>query len=209
MNHFYKDDIILRLGSRSRMIDYLSNHFRYFTMNSWNRSTSYANNVKIYNLPIPNSDTAYELIQSDWFYHEASFIMDQFAVDNAYEYQAGFSGRSGGYIVMYNGELRDTGYKSRCDKCGQLNFKTVEETGNNSCGKCGRLSRVNLTEPLMRPTTYPGRGIDADEDFEEWSSDSLRDRVHLVCKFDKMCDRILDFLVSCCEKGVVEMEETP
>lgn len=35
------------------MIDYLKNHFRYDTMNSWNRATSYANNVKIHRV-IPN-----------------------------------------------------------------------------------------------------------------------------------------------------------
>lgn len=37
------------LRSRKAMIDYLEDHFRYFTMNSWNRSQSYACNLKIYN----------------------------------------------------------------------------------------------------------------------------------------------------------------
>ena len=30
--------------------DYIKNHFRYDTMNSWNNSTSFANNVKIHNI---------------------------------------------------------------------------------------------------------------------------------------------------------------
>lgn len=38
------------LRSRKAMIDYLEDHFRYFTMNSWNRSQSYACNLKIYKL---------------------------------------------------------------------------------------------------------------------------------------------------------------
>ena len=36
--------------TREEMISSLEKHFRYFTMNSWNRSTSYARNVKIRSL---------------------------------------------------------------------------------------------------------------------------------------------------------------
>lgn len=36
--------------SREEMTTYLAGHFRYNTMNSWNRSTSYACNMKLYNL---------------------------------------------------------------------------------------------------------------------------------------------------------------
>ena len=38
------------LRSRCEMTDYLRNHFRYSTMNSWNHATSYACNLKIYRL---------------------------------------------------------------------------------------------------------------------------------------------------------------
>ena len=38
------------LRSRHKMTDYLRNHFRYSTMNSWNHATSYACNLKIYRL---------------------------------------------------------------------------------------------------------------------------------------------------------------
>lgn len=38
------------MRSRKKMTEYLKNHFRYFTANSWNRSTSYACNLKIYKL---------------------------------------------------------------------------------------------------------------------------------------------------------------
>lgn len=51
-------------NDRNAMIEFLSNHFRYYTMNSWNRLTSYANNVKIYNLPIDTEihDKAYDFL---------------------------------------------------------------------------------------------------------------------------------------------------
>ena len=47
MKQFSKE---VDLRSRKSMTDFLVNHFRYNTMNSWNQSTSYANNVKVYNL---------------------------------------------------------------------------------------------------------------------------------------------------------------
>ena len=36
--------------SRKAMTEYLENHFRYYTMNSWNIATSYACNLKIHSL---------------------------------------------------------------------------------------------------------------------------------------------------------------
>ena len=45
---------------KKSMVDFLKKHFRYDTMNSWNRSTSYANNIKLHNFEKPadiNDDT--------------------------------------------------------------------------------------------------------------------------------------------------------
>ena len=47
MKQYYKD---IDLRSRKAMTTFLENHFRYPTMNSWNNSTSYANNMKVYKL---------------------------------------------------------------------------------------------------------------------------------------------------------------
>ncbi len=47
MKRFYKP---VDLRSRTEMTDFLQNHFRYNTMNSWNNSTSYACNLKVYRL---------------------------------------------------------------------------------------------------------------------------------------------------------------
>ena len=41
--------------SRSAMVDYLQGHERYNTMNSWNRLTSYANNIKIHRLGLSSA----------------------------------------------------------------------------------------------------------------------------------------------------------
>jgi hypothetical protein len=75
-------------------------------MNSWNQSTSYANNVKLYNLDIPDEymDLAYEIICGDVECVDWEFtvqdIMNEFLEDTGYA--MGFNGRSGGYIVMYD-----------------------------------------------------------------------------------------------------------
>ena len=36
--------------TEKEIIDYLTSHFRYYTMRSWNRSTSYAVDIKIHHL---------------------------------------------------------------------------------------------------------------------------------------------------------------
>ena len=52
------------MNKRERWIKYLSEYFRYFTMHSWNRSTSYARNVKLHQLSMhaETRERAYELL---------------------------------------------------------------------------------------------------------------------------------------------------
>ena len=181
------------LRSRKAMINFLENHYRYHTLNSWNCSTSYANNVKVHNLglSITEEDKLYELIEISEFYERIRLYFNEFAQKYNYQWQAGFNGRSGGYIVLYKGFVKNSEYKSFCTECGQRNYKTIEETGNSKCGRCGRNTRVNFSKPQLEYGTYPGRSVDMDEDFSEWDIYSLRNRVMLVSEFDKMCDSIL------------------
>lgn len=90
--------------NRKEMIDFLLHHFRYYTMNSWNRSTSYANNVKIYNLDIPTEyqDKAYEALEIAETFSTINNLFDEFAAKTGYA--VGFNGRSAGYIVLYDTE---------------------------------------------------------------------------------------------------------
>ncbi len=53
--------------TKKEMIRFLSEHFRYHTLHSWNRMTSYAHNVKIYNQPWKSKDAeskAYDLVST-------------------------------------------------------------------------------------------------------------------------------------------------
>ena len=39
--------------------------------------------------------------------------------------------------------------------------------------------------------TFPGRGTDMDDDYEEWSLSKLRDRVKLVQELDSLADDLV------------------
>ncbi len=156
--------------NRQEMVDFLNNHYRYWTMNSWNASSSYANNVKIYNLNLPK-----EIQDKAWGYACGSLeccdidfmIQDEIAMfKEDTRYDAGFNGRSAGYLVMY-----DT------DWC---NGKLI---------------------------TYPCRGVDQYEDFDDeddWDISSLANRVKLVQRFDEMCDNIREGLIEILQNSTVE-----
>lgn len=94
------------------MRKFLSQHPRYYTMNSWNRLTSYAQNVKLYNLGLSSEqlDKAYDLILANDTFEFDVMVRDcirQFETDTGYT--VGFNGRSGGYLVMYDTMLKPTG----------------------------------------------------------------------------------------------------
>lgn len=92
--------------SLRQKFDYIHNHFQYYTMNSWNKSKSLANNVKIYNLPLTKEqkDKFFELYCDenliDEMYFHINTILEDFALEN--EFEIAFNGRSGGYLVAYN-----------------------------------------------------------------------------------------------------------
>lgn len=116
------------LRSRKSMIEFLTGHFRYDTMNSWNRMTSYANKVKFNNLGLTRNqlDRAYDLLGADEsFWDHLQPIIEQFTREQNYHYTIGSNGRSGGYLVLYSSHREETGHKSYCLSCGQRNFKSV------------------------------------------------------------------------------------
>lgn len=141
----------INLDNRQEMIDFLTNHFRYYTMSSWNRRTSYANNVKIYNLDLPQEikDKAWSFLEAeckDFWFNIHDLIAD-FETETGYT--AGFNGRSGGYIVLYDTVITDNGCRSTAM-----------------------------------------HDIDQYEDFDEWGTGDLINRVRLVQTFDELCDMI-------------------
>ena len=136
MKRFYQP---VDCRSRKEMTAFLRGHFRYYTGNSWNRSESYACNLKIYHLGLDHEteQKLYELMETQEFFDVQDILLEEFGSRHRYVWQAGMNGRSGGYLVLYQGEQKQSGYRSFCPVCGQKNYRSVLD-GGNVCGKCGR-----------------------------------------------------------------------
>lgn len=157
---------------RESMIKFLKNHYRYDTASSWNRSTSYANNIKLYNIDKPDdieSDIFWDMLTVTQWQNKLSDLLEDFGRKYNWQFQAGVNGRSNGYVVLYKGGIKPSGYKSYCTHCGQMNYQKVPDNQTGICGKCDARSRVNFTKTHMQVFTVPGKDIDMHEDFESWS----------------------------------------
>lgn len=194
--------------SRKAMTEFLSGHFRYNTMNSWNLSTSYANNLKIDRLGLTHEQEMklLDLMDCEGVYDNINDMIWEFGSQHDWQWQASFNGRSGGYLVLYRGGWKPGEHKSYCTNCGQRNFTTVEETGCR-CGRCGMETRRNFSVPPKRIYTMPGKDVDMDEDFGDWSIEMLRERVQLVEEFDMLCDAIVTEAVWMADNMEAEEQE--
>ena len=74
----------------------------YYTLNSWNRETAPAYNMKVYNLGIKKDvqQKIYEMMDAPGWYDAINELIEDFNTSNS-GYNAGFNGRSGGYLVLY------------------------------------------------------------------------------------------------------------
>ena len=130
------------------------------------------------------------MIQVPEFYERLNERIEDFNRQHNYLWQAGWNGRSGGYLVLYQGGTKPSRYRSYCTKCGQKNYTSVAETGN-WCGVCNEEARVDYIKPPMQIFSFPGRDVDMDEDFEDWSLYELQQRTELVQEFDRLADDIV------------------
>jgi hypothetical protein len=204
---FYKE---IDKRYREVMAAFLKKHFRYNTMNSWNRSTSYANCIKLYNIDKPDdidSDTWWEMLWITEWQEKLSDLLEDFGRRHEWQWQAGINGRSGGYVVLYRGGIKPSGYKSYCTHCGQKNYQTVAECEIGICGRCDAKARVNFKQTDMQIFTWPGKDVDMDEDFEGWTLSQLRERVDLVQDFDKLCGTIVAEYIDICKNYRIAEEE--
>jgi hypothetical protein len=203
---FFEQKVDMR--SKRAMVDFLASHFRYHTMNSWNKGTSYANCIKVHRLGLSRDQNSrvWDILDTD-YWDEIRYPIDDFTEETSGSYTIGTNGRSGGYLVLYRGEYYDPGYKSRCRACGQLNYQAVcGEVG--TCGRCNKVDRVNLHRPL-RWHRVIGGGIDDElgrDDLMDLSVSDLRDKVDLVCRFDRACDEIREAFIDIADNCMVVEE---
>ena len=198
-----------RVDTRARdaMVAFLRGHFRYWTMNTWNRSSSYANCVKIHTLGLTPEQMAraWELLDVAEVYDTIQAMLSQWAVERGWQWQVYFNGRSSGYLVLYQGGLDyRNGRTARCDGCGKLTWHTRDTPCTTE--QCEGTLRF-LPEPRPQVVTYPGRGTDESADFEGWDLAVLRDRVRLVQDFDSLCDNAVAVFADFCDNyEVVDRE---
>lgn len=173
------------------MTDYLTGHFRYSTLHGWNRSTSFAHCMKIGRLGFPaeTENRLYDLIGCEGAYDTVNGLITEFGEAHSWKWQAGFNGRSGGYLVLYSGGRRDSGYRSFCASCGQQNYKSVRETGT-VCRRCGSNAQRDYGTPPMETFVYPVRSVGQDGDYADWTMDELRKMTRVVQDFDALADAI-------------------
>ena len=169
---------------------FLTEHPRYDTNSSIHPVTSYAHNVKLHRLGLNRAETekACTIREVDDYWKSLSQPLRAFQEEMQGCYQIVASGRSGGYLVLFEAEVYDPGYKSTCQRCGQLNYQAVTPD-NCKCGVC-KAPRSNLKKPLSWSRTL-GSGIDHGVSLGEmldWSMGQLRDRLDLVRRFDEACD---------------------
>jgi hypothetical protein len=195
---------------REEMTAFLKKHFRYHTMNSWNRATSYANNIKLYNVDKPDSvdnETWWEMLWITEWQEKLSDLLEDFGRKYNWQWQAITNGRNGGYVVLYRGGIRPSGYKSYCKHCGQKNYEAVPEGQIGICGRCEAKASANFKQTHMQIFTWPGKDVDMYEDFEGWTLSEIRERVELVQDFDNLCDDIVAAYLEICTNYRITEEE--
>ncbi len=135
---------------------------RYDTMNSWNLSQAPAYNLKVYNV-VDNSlqSKVFELMDTDEFWDPINMLIHNFDIEHDYNWQAGFNGRSGGYLVLYRGGKRTAYYtKKDFNNNGMaymgdgIGWKTYEEA-----------KELNLVDREIITSVYtqPGKNIEDNE----------------------------------------------
>ncbi len=184
--------------SRKEMISFLANHQRYNTMSSWNRGTSFSRNIKLNRIHFPDSETrdrAWDLLDAEEAYDEFNDVIREFNLRHDYSYQIGTNGRSGGYLVLYNGGRKDTGYKSYCPACGQRNFKTAVE-GKDLCGVCKHPRRNYTNSVTTSYTTGETIGEPCGSDYKDWDTYDIKLLVDVVWDFDKAVEAAVQAFVN-------------
>lgn len=188
---------------RQAMTDYLRGHPRYDTMNSWNRSTSYAHGVKLHDLELTPEQlaVAWDLLDCEEVFDAIQALLQEWAIGHQWRWQVGFNGRSNGYLVLYQGGLdHEHARTARCDACGKLTWHKQDVPCTRE--GCDGALRV-LEKPRPRIITYPGRSLDQGEDFADWDIESLRDRVRLIQSFDRLCQDVLELFCHTCDHYTV------
>ena len=191
-----------------QMFNFLKDHFQYYTMNSWNRSKSIANNVKLYKLGLSGdwtvvldflSNDSYDCINSmieDWEFEHKS-------------YKVGFNGRSGGYLVLYNADDNRSILPDDIEEC--VDYEEYKRFCKEYCGSV-KANRPELAE-LVRLVQDFDKLCDELRDYcdelskKDFKKEAMEEAVDLFNDhyYDDLLYLGYDELT--CEDGMVNIEQ--
>lgn len=113
------------MKNRKEKLEFLQEHERYYTINSWNKLDSFSKNMKVYQvIPKKYQAKVYELIETEDFYEEINLILKDYEIRKGLK--TGFNGRSGGYLVLYNKD----GTARGCDY--NIDYNNIDDENLNS-----------------------------------------------------------------------------
>lgn len=139
---------------------------RYDTMNSWNNSTAPAYNLKVYNVIDKDlQDKVYKLLEVEEYHEIINALMRRFDLDNDYQWQAGFNGRSGGYLVLYHGGKQTAHYTKEDFKSNNGYNGRVYISDSYGWMSYDEAKATNLVDRTIITSVYsqPGLSIADDE----------------------------------------------
>ena len=94
---FYKKGI--DITNDKSMFEFISEHPTYYTMSAWNGYRTIAHNVKLYNLNLEGDwRSALGFLESG-HYEDLNWMIHDWEQEHP-GYEAGFNGRSGGYLIL-------------------------------------------------------------------------------------------------------------
>lgn len=191
--------------TKASMIEFLEGHFRYPTMNFLNGATSYARNIKIHCLDLDHETTmkCYEMLDIKEAFWEFQDVREDFAIRHDYKWQIGQNGRSGGYLVLYQGGRKELDYTTRCDRCFRPTwYKTEQSCHHEGCG-----GTLQVLKTAIQTSFTSGHGTDDKTSFEDWTHEELSRRVVLVKDFDRTCNLAVEAFVDYAKSHKVEEQE--
>lgn len=198
--------------SRPAMAGFLMDHFRYHTMNSWNRSRSFANCIKVTELDLPDDvqRVMFDALDHEHLHDELQPVLDAFSERWNHNYGIGFNGRSAGYLVLYGMDCKDSGFESQCGHCHSL-LKTKVDPRLEPIGLCPRCRRPQVRNLKKRVLRYSLNCKGYGEDFylsdlmdeEQYSLETLADEVTFIQDFDKTCSDYVEGFIDWCRCNLV------
>jgi hypothetical protein len=204
---FYKTGV--DITNDKQMFNFLKEHFEYYTMNSWNRAQSIANNVKIYNLKLSGDCwTALSLLEADE-YDTIKMMIYDWERDN-YGYSVGFNGRSGGYLVLTgNGSFNHVLPDDILDNDTYEDYKNYcrEEYGSVKANRDSLIYYVTLVRSFDRLCD----NLRDYCDYLSKQSFEITEMQKAVEEFNDSYASDLEFLefqyLTCDEQGIVDLSE--